>query len=204
MIIAIDDSGDPGVKVSAGATTYFAISAICFQNDSEAQKASLEIAKLRQELGWKKNHEFKFRKTSPEIRKKFLKRILRADFCLSGTLLDKRVIDLARYKKDASKLYNETILKTVQNFDFQIDGAHFYIDGEGGVMYRKKVKTYFRKHLPQGAIKNFEYCNSVENDLIQMADMTVGAIRYSESGRENAMEYLKIFQKHIVSLSREL
>ena len=76
MIIAIDDSGDPGLKMDKGSSSYFVIVAVVFLTDHDAEATALKIERFRQTLKWKDYHEFKFRKTSPEIRKAFFQKLI--------------------------------------------------------------------------------------------------------------------------------
>lgn len=92
MIIAVDDSGDPGMKLGRGSSNYFVIAAVCFPDDLDAEETSLKIKRLRRDLGWNPMHEFKFRKTSPEIRKQFLTEICKRNFNISLVILDKSTI----------------------------------------------------------------------------------------------------------------
>ena len=76
MIIAIDDSGDPGLKMDKGSSSYFVIVAVVFLTDHDAEATALKIERFRQTLKWREHHEFKFRKTSPEIRKAFFQKLI--------------------------------------------------------------------------------------------------------------------------------
>ncbi len=50
MLIFIDDSGDPGFKFSKGSSFYFVICLVIFDDNLEAEKASITIKELRREL----------------------------------------------------------------------------------------------------------------------------------------------------------
>ena len=50
MIIAIDDSGDPGLKTDKGSSRYFVIAAVVFLTDDDVEAAALRIEKFRQTL----------------------------------------------------------------------------------------------------------------------------------------------------------
>lgn len=197
MIIAVDDAGDPEVKLDKGSSRYFLIAAICFNDDLDAEEVSLRIRRLRRDLGWKPSHEFKFRKTSPEIRKTFLNAVRNYPFDVSLMILDKHQIDSSLFRNNASKLYNAAILGAIKGFDTEIKNVHIYIDGESGQNYRKKVKTFFRNELPKGSIKELTYRDSKNDNLIQLADMVVGAVRRSvEKDKNNS--YRQIIKKRVV------
>ncbi|MBR2695666.1 DUF3800 domain-containing protein [Candidatus Saccharibacteria bacterium] len=199
MIIAVDDAGDPGLKLKEGSSKFFIIAAVLFEDDLDAEETALKIKRLRQKLGWQQRHEFKFRKTSPEIRKLFLSEIKNCKFEVSLVILNKAdVAEVKEFKNDASKLYNAVILKSLQAFDGKLKQTHILVDGESGSTYRRNVKTFFRKHLPKGTMRQLTYRNSVEDNLVQLADMIAGAARRSVE-RDKDASYLKIVKKRIVS-----
>lgn len=204
MIIAIDDSGGPGLKPGKGVSSYFAIAAIYFRYDEDAERVRDRIKQLKVKLGWKGKREFKFRKDRPEIKKKFLATVKNEKFVISAVLLEKSKIHKREYYKNSGKLYNTTMLEAIHGLNIQLDKAHIYIDGESGTDYRKKVKTFFRQSLPKGAVRELSYENSVDDPLIQLADMVVGAIRYTLEDKKDANDYIKIIKKHIVSLKSSI
>lgn len=203
MIISVDDSGDPGLKLGKGSSQFFIIAAVLFEDDLDAEEASLKIKRFRRDLGWKENHEFKFRKLSPELRIKFLETVKKLNFKISIFGLDKSSITEPKlYKNDSSKLYNAVILEAVRGFGKELEQAHIYIDGEGGNDYRRKVKSYFRKNLSKKTIKELSYRDSKSDNLIQLADIVAGsAMRQFE---RNEDKYIKIIRKKIVSKKTEL
>ncbi|MDO4987001.1 MAG: hypothetical protein Q4E46_01630 [Candidatus Saccharibacteria bacterium] len=46
MIVSVDDSGDPGLKLERGSSAYFVIAAILFKDDLDAEEAALKIKRL--------------------------------------------------------------------------------------------------------------------------------------------------------------
>lgn len=204
MIIAIDDSGDPGLKLGKGSSDYFVIAANLFEDDLDAEEVALKIKRLRQRLGWKLNHEFKFRKTSPEIRKLFLNEVKSGNFETSIVIIDKKDYENEKsFKNDASRLYNTVILKSIKGFSVKLKNTHILIDGESGSSYRRKAKTFFRKNLPKGAMRELSYRDSVDDNLVQLADMIVGAARRSVD-RDKDLSYIKIVKKHIISTATSI
>lgn len=203
MIISVDDSGDPGIKLGKGSSNFFLIAAVLFEDDLDAEETSLKIKRLRKELGWKENHEFKFRKLSPELRKKFLETVKNLNYKVIVFELDKSTLkEPKKYRNDSSKLYNAVILETIKSFGDIVKSVHIYIDGESGNDYRRKVKSYFRKNLPKNAMRELSYQDSKKNNLIQLADMIVGAARRKAERGED--EYIKIVRKRIIEIKQKL
>ena len=200
MIIAIDDSGDPGLKMDKGSSSYFVIVAAVFLTDHDAEATALKIERFRQTLKWREHHEFKFRKTSPEIRKAFLSEINSCNFVLSVAVVDKANtnVDIPS-NRDASSLYNTVILRAISQVLDESTNARVLIDGEGGSSYKRNVKTFFRQNLPKNAIKQIRYRDSKNDVLIQLADMVAGSVNRSLTGDK---EYLSIIKRHINFLTK--
>ena len=197
MIIAVDDSGDPGFKLGKGSSEYFVIAAIFFDDDLDAEEAALNIKRLRKSLHWNPSHEFKFRKSSAEIKRLFFEVIAPLNFRAAISIVDKRHFADKTLQRETSKFYNTIILRTLLT-NGQFSRAHIYIDGEGGNDYRRKVKTFFRQNLPRNAIRVLTYRDSKQDNLIQIADMVAGAALRSVSHRKtNQFDYLKLIRKHI-------
>ena len=200
MIIAIDDSGDPGLKMDKGSSSYFVIVAVVFLTDYDAEVTALKVEKFRETLKWKIHHEFKFRKTSPEIRKAFLSEINSCNFVLSVVVVDKTDTNMdIPSNRDASNLYNAVILRAISQVLDESTNARILIDGEGGSSYKRNVKTFFRQNLPKNAIKQIRYRDSKNDVLIQLADMIAGSVNRSLTGDE---EYLNIIKRHINFLTK--
>ena len=159
MIIAVDDSGDPGFKLGKGSSEYFVIAAIFFDDDLDAEEAALKIKRLRKSLHWNPSHEFKFRKSSAEIKRLFFEVIAPLNFRAAISIVDKRHFADKTLQRETSKFYNTIILRTLLTSG-QFNRAHIYIDGEGGNDYRRKVKTFFRQNLPRNAIRVLTYRDS--------------------------------------------
>ena len=71
MLVFIDDSGDPGFKIGKGSSLVFVIACIIFDDELQAEKTALAIKELRRELKFPDSIEFKFSKSSKEVRVKF-------------------------------------------------------------------------------------------------------------------------------------
>ena len=203
MIISVDDSGDPGLKLGKGSSRYFAIAAVCFADETSAELMRKKIDILKTKLGWAKAREFKFRKDRPETKRLFFSAIKGQSFQLSIVILDKEKLPKREYD-NPSKLYNAAILKAIKNISNQPKDLYIHIDGEGGKSYRHRVKTYFRQNLPEYTLRELNYRDSKDDTLVQLADMVAGAARHSVGDKADAGVYLSMIKKHIDSISTYL
>lgn len=181
MLIFIDDSGDPGFKLDKGSTRYFLIAMVIFEDELEAEKTSVAIKELKRELKFPDDLEFKFYKSSKDVRKKFLLAVKKFNFYYRCLVIDKTVIRSNELKNNKSSFYSYAI-KTVLKYSNYTSNAKVKIDGSGDRVFRRNFLAYLKKQLNSGdkkVIKNCKLVDSKGNQLIQLADMVAGSVRRS-------------------------
>lgn len=201
MLVFIDDSGDPGFKLDAGSTEYFVIACVIFDDDLDALKVKVSIKELRRTLHFPDNLEFKFFKSSSDVKRKFLENINRYSFRVRAIVIDKKIIKSKKLRTDKNSFYSYVIKLVLQNSNDTILDAKIRIDGSGDRFFRKSFLTYLRKQLnshQKRIVKNCELIDSKSDELIQMVDMIAGSIRRSyDSSKKDAKDYKRIIKKHI-------
>jgi len=202
-LIFIDDSGCTGFKFGQGSTNYFGIAAVFFDDDLDAEEAALKIKRLRRSLCWHDLHEFKFRKTSGSIRKQFLETVRSLNYRVVIALIDKRNVNDIKLQENPSEFYYNVILRTLQIGDGFVK-ANIIIDGKKGIDHRRKVKSFFRKNLPEFSVNKISFRDSQKDSLIQLADMIVGAAMHSLEKRDDSKDYISIIEKRIYKIFTEL
>ncbi len=85
MLVFIDESGDPGLKLDSGSTDYFIVTFVAFEDSEEALAADQRIHLLKRELGFKEEFEFHFNKVKGAYREAFLSAIANYDFFISAS-----------------------------------------------------------------------------------------------------------------------
>ena len=63
MRVFIDESGDAGFKLEEGSSKEFVVSCIIFENAQDVQKINTLINKIREDLGLRRDYEFRFSKS---------------------------------------------------------------------------------------------------------------------------------------------
>ena len=58
MLVFIDESGDPGLKIEKGSSRFFSVSLVIFEDKEEALACDQRITLLKRELGWEEDSEF--------------------------------------------------------------------------------------------------------------------------------------------------
>ena len=77
-----------------------------------------------------------------------------------------------------------------------LKNASIKIDGSGDKEFKKQLTSYLRKCLGENKIKKFRFVDSERDNLIQLADMNVGAIARSfNTERKDASKWLNILEK---------
>ena len=80
MLVFVDESGDAGMKLVAGSSDFFIITAVLFEDREEANKCDAGITAARAELGLSPRYEFHFNGSNKRIRMGFLERVAPFDF----------------------------------------------------------------------------------------------------------------------------
>lgn len=179
MLVFIDESGDPGFKVSegSGSTPVFAAVMVIFAKLDEAERTQAIIKTgLRT---YHKRPEFKFNKTSTEVKDKFFASISGCDFTIRAIVVRKEFIWSQALRSDDEAFYR-FFIKSMMKFDNQVlRGAKVVIDGSGGRAFRLELQSYLKRYTADGAVDKVRLRDSQSEPLLQLADMCVGAIARS-------------------------
>ena len=84
----------------------------------------------------------------------------------------------------------------MQYDDDVLQNASIKIDGSGDKEFKKALTAYLRQRIGEHKIKKFKFSDSRKDNLIQLADMVVGAIArsYSET-RKDADRWLNMLNQ---------
>ncbi len=194
MLVFIDDSGDPGFKLDRGASHYFVIGLLIFDDTLEAEKMAVSIKELRRSLGMGDHEEFKFNKSNNRIRLAFLKTINDFSFRIRALVVDKKRIYSDELKTKRESFYGYFIKEVLKHSNDSILEAKIRLDGSGDREFKKQFLTYLRKELNTSKVimRNFKMVDSKSDVLIQSVDMITGAIRRSyEKGEPDYKNIIK-------------
>jgi hypothetical protein len=201
VLVFLDDSGDPGFKLDKGSTPYFVIAMVIFDDDLQAEETALAIKKLRRELRFPDDMEFRFFKTSHGIRLKFLEAIKPFRFKVRALVVDKRFIRSSELKGDRDSFYAYFIKEALKHNGGSILDAKIRVDGSGDRLFRRSFLSYLRRELNSTAhvvMKNCRMVDSRSNVLVQMADMVAGSInRAQRLDKRDSKEYRAVIAAHI-------
>jgi len=194
LLVLIDESGCPGFKLQKGSTPFFVVGMVIFKDFVQAQAASVAITELKQSL--KINPEFKFSKTRPAIKDKFFDAICQYDFEVRALVVDKSKLYSPKLRHDTDSFYNYFVKSLMQYDNDVLLNASIKIDGSGDKEFKKALTSYLRQSIGQHKIKKFKFTDSKSDNLIQLADMVVGAIARSYSNnRKDGNRWLNVLRK---------
>lgn len=179
MLVFIDDSGDPGFKIEKGSSSIFVIVLIIFDDDLEAEKASLSIKELRRKLGVSDKYEFKFNKTNRKFRTAFFNTVGSYKYRVRAIVTDKNVIYSQRLRTKKENFYNYIIMQVLKHNGGTIRNAKLKFDKRGEKEIRNQLRVYLSHSLenPKTKIfKDLKFVDSRQNTLVQLADMIAGSV----------------------------
>lgn len=183
MCLALmDESGDPGMKLSKGSSALFTIGLVLFPEESLAENCRAHIQALRRELGMKlqgKGAEFHFTKMAHRHREAFLSAVAEFPFqFFTATITKDRLSGHAWRKKDY--VYQRTgVLALDQALGGMLE-AKLVFDATSSRKFDWDFLRFLKKHAGfyEGVpvIKETYRLESYKDDLVQMIDMICGAV----------------------------
>lgn len=174
MLVLIDESGCSGFKIDKGSTPYFVVAI-----------TSAAIAATRKALGVKP--EFKFSKLSDDRKDEFFRTVAKRDFRVRALVVRKEAIYSPKLRTDSDSFYNFFVKELIRFDDGVLKDASVKIDGSGDREFKRSLTRHLRAQAGPGKIRKFRFVDSKADNLIQLADMCVGAI--SRSYRPGARDF---------------
>ena len=195
QLVFIDDSGDPGFKKVS--SSNFVMAAALFIESKVAMSLSERISDYRKLLGWRDDYEFKFAKIRKDIIVELLKIVSDYDFQIYAVYIDKKLFRKNAPVLDKEKLYDWAIKELL--FMMPLREAKIEIDGRSGKQYMRRMATYLRREVNRDGSKKLEikFEDSVDDNLIQLADLIAGSINRSMTNKTDSKVYIDILRSKI-------
>lgn len=197
MLVFIDESGDPGLKLNKGSSKFFIVSLVIFEDKEEALFCDQKIGLLKKELGWANNDEFHFKKNSNKVRQAFLQAVSPYNFFYYGIVINKDPDKLwGEGFRNKQSFYKYTCGLVFQNAKDKLKNATVVIDKSGNLDFRRQLTKYLRRKMNEQdrkLIKKVKIQRSESNNLLQLADYIAGVINRSIQGNKKfADDFRKI------------
>jgi Protein of unknown function (DUF3800) len=196
MLVFIDESGDCGMKLSAGSSRFFTITLLIFEDRDEANTVDARIQLLKGEMKFPDHFEFHFANLRNDLRAEFLKAVAKYDFYYCSTVINKAKLTGKGFQF-ADSFYKYACGLVFENAKPRLKSATVVIDGSGSRQFQKQLSTYLRKRVAsseQGAklISKIKLQNSRANNLLQLADMICGAVARSYGAKRECAALRKL------------
>jgi hypothetical protein len=177
MLVFIDESGDPGFKLTKGSSALFTVALVAFRDGDQARatQAAIDAAAARLHV----HPEFKFSKCRSEVRDAFFEAALPFEFSVRAIVVQKARIYSAYLRSEKEAFYSFFVKSMLKFDDGLLEAARVVIDGSGDRTFKREMETYFRRHLGKGKVTSIQFNNSGSDRLVQLADMCAGAIARS-------------------------
>lgn len=197
MLVLIDESGCSGFKIEKGSTPYFVVAMVIFDNFKEAETTSALIETMRKALGVKP--EFKFSKLSDDRKDQFFRAVTDRNFRVRALVVPKAALYSRKLRTDSDSFYNFFVKLLIKFDDGLLQNASIKIDGSGDREFKRSLDRYLRAQIGPGKIRKFRFVDSRSDNLIQLADMCVGAISrsYRPDARDHHDRWRRMLRKRI-------
>lgn len=206
MLVFVDESGDPGMKLEGGSTPYFTVALVIFEDYEEATACDLRIGLLRRELSLPTDFEFHFHDNHPTLRKTFLTTVAPYDFFYFGIVLDKSLLTGPgfRFRNSFYKYASRLVFENAKPY---LKDAIAVFDESGSATFKMQLARYLRRQINQrdspGLIRKVKVQPSGKNNLLQLADMIAGALgRTCLVGKVDQWEYWKLIRHREIYVQR--
>ena len=149
MLVFVDESGDAGMKLGAGSSDLFIVTAVLFADHDEANECDARINAIRTELGLSPNYEFHFNKSDKRIRSQFLEKVAPFDFFYLAVVVDKPKLHNPAFQK------KESLIKYASGLVFENAKPHMkdaivVIEANGLKDFRNQLSKYLKKRVKDG------------------------------------------------------
>lgn len=199
QLVFVDDSGDPGFKRAS--SNNFIMAAALFVDPEVATMLSDCISEYRKSLHWRKDYEFKFTKIRKDIIVELLHVISVYDFKIYAVYINKKKFEKVKSIISNEKLYDWAIKELLSIMP--IYNAKIEIDGRSSKQNMQKTISYIRHEINALGDKKLtiKFCDSVGDNLIQLADLIAGSINRSLDGsKTDSRKYINILKEKIVEI----
>lgn len=199
MYIYLDESGDTGFKFKQGSTIYFVVALLLVDDLLPLHQA---VNDLRDALGKPQSYEFKFSSTGHDNRIAFFNAIKRYPFCVQALVARKPPLTSERLHSKECFYDYITKMALRSNLDAICDRTLVIDRRFKDKAPQARLSTYLRHELNSlgssarpPTLRDVVYHDSGEDNLLQVADMVVGAI--NRTYKEGDGQYQHLFRRRI-------
>ena len=148
-------------------------------------------------MGRGERWEFKFAKTSNDTKDAFFAATKLLNYDVRAIIIDKQMLRSDALMHRPGFMQNYAIKQMFSNTLNTVQNATLVIDGRDSRAFRMKSASYFLREVNEkapGTLAKVSFDDSLRNPLVQLADMTAGAIRrhYESPEKANPLHFAMI------------
>lgn len=203
VLVFLDESGDLGMKIGQGSSPYLFMAAVVFRTSDLAAAVDRRISDLRIRLGLPGRYEFKFASMSRTRRLDFLQACAPFGFLHYSVAIDKRRLREDEFR-DRESLYVFAGRLALVGVQGELRDAKIVIDRLGSKGLRQNLDRELRRQVNEsgGHVRKVEMQESHRQNLLQLADMVVGAIARSFTDKDDAQVYRNVIRHGEAGVTR--
>ncbi len=204
-MFAADESGDPGLDVPGGASRYFSL--VLIEYDEEEIRQLLRALRKQQKLP--EHFEYHFAQGTSrrdDVRHRFMEAVASSTTTGVGVTVDKRALPQAMQKLGGPGILADQLCSLLLKLpDARLNNATVLIDGNkrGSKRLCQATEKQFRQRVRTSTrtcyLKGVKAAESHRTDGVQVADMIVGAAQHSASKKK--FDYL-VPLRHKIPIER--
>lgn len=173
MLVFIDESGCSGFKLARGSDAVFVIGMIIFEDGDAARVTQHQIDTYRARTGHRS--EIRFSRSSDRARDAFFEAMRDCPFKCCALIVEKERIPDGALRVAGDSFHGFFIAELIRHAASRLTNVKVNVDGVGGNKFRQVLTKAIRRALPDDFVQ-LRLIDSRRDDLIQLADMCVGAI----------------------------
>jgi hypothetical protein len=190
----IDESGDPGFKLDKGSSQFFSVALVLFHNPEAARLATQQIKALKDKMGFPQKVEFKYTKLNDVHSRRVFEGLSSIDFQFCSVIIDKQNL-LKQGLNNKLTLFEYTVELTIKLAKPYLHDACIVIDGDNQKDFRTYLGNKLKRTTNEGKehrITKVRTQDSASNDLLQLADLVVGAVHANQKSKPGAARNLEL------------
>lgn len=188
------EAGDTGFRFKKGASRYFVVTLVIFDDAAQAAQVSEAIDALRRKLHMPAAREFRFSAgSSNHVKIEFLRALLPYSFRYRALVVDKATFQDIHPHHPEKQLFEKVVAHLFKAGD--LENVTLVMDRIVGGSFEECLYVALRQYLKKSGktpIRKFKDVESRQDNLLQVADMICGAIYRSYAREED--EFRSIIQ----------
>jgi hypothetical protein len=199
MLVFIDESGCSGFKLARGSDAVFVIGMVMFEDGEAARATQRQIESYRQRTGHRS--EIRFSCSSDRTRDAFFEAVRDCPFKCCALIVEKDRVRDGALRVAGDPFYGFFVAELIRRAANRLVNVKVNVDGVGGNKFQQVLTKAIRRELPNEFVQ-LRLLDSRRDDLIQLADMCVGAIARAARDPIDGDRWLRVLGSRVENVWR--